>query len=162
MTKREAAAYLGVAEKTVERMVRRKELTQRTRKRPGMSPAAIYDPAELARAKAALDQSQTVGEHLSGQVAVVHHGVPQALVRVSQGEAFQTLLGRVADALDPHRPTVPIQDRVYLSVREAAAYTGLPEARIRELIKSANGKKLRTVPYRGGVKIRREDLLKVV
>jgi excisionase family DNA binding protein len=55
------------------------------------------------------------------------------------------------------KPEVPIQDRVYLTVREAAAYAGLPERHLRKLI--ASGEML--ARKEGHTRVRRAELDKL-
>ena len=52
-TKSQAAAFLQVSEKTVERLARKGEIRRETRKRPGVRPSPVYSPEDLERVKAA-------------------------------------------------------------------------------------------------------------
>ena len=52
-TKSQAAGFLQVSEKTVERLARKGEIRRETRKRPGVRPSPVYSPEDLDRVKAA-------------------------------------------------------------------------------------------------------------
>ena len=140
-TKSQAAAFLQVSEKTIERLARKGEIHRETRKRPGVRPSPVYSPEDLDRVK----NAQTP------QVAVLPPqaeagGVP-ALVppRVDLPSFLQSLLSG-AD--------VPLRDKLFLSVKEAVRFSGLPESIIRRLLRSG---KLPGIKV-GGWRIRRADL----
>ena len=50
-TKSQAASYLQVSEKTIERLARKGEIRRETRKRPGVRPSPVYSPEDLDRVK---------------------------------------------------------------------------------------------------------------
>ena len=50
-TKSQAAAFLQVSEKTIERLARKGEIRRDTRKRPGVRPSPVYSPEDLDRVK---------------------------------------------------------------------------------------------------------------
>ena len=116
-TKSQAAAFLQVSGKTIERLARKGEIHRETRKRPGVRPSPVYSPEDLDRVK----NAQTP------QVAVLPPqaeagGVP-ALVppRVDLPSFLQSLLSG-AD--------VPLRDKLFLTVKEAVRFSGLPESTI--------------------------------
>ena len=43
-TKSQAAAFLQVSEKTIERLAAKGEIRRASRKRPGVRPLPVYDP----------------------------------------------------------------------------------------------------------------------
>ena len=140
-TKSQAAAFLQVSEKTIERLARKGEIRRETRKRPGVRPSPVYSPEDLDRVK----NAQTP------QVAVLPPqaeagGVP-ALVppRVDLPSFLQSLLSG-AD--------VPLRDKLFLSVKEAVRFSGLPESTIRRLLRSGKLPGVKT----GGWRIKRSDL----
>ena len=139
-TKSQAAAFLQVSEKTIERLARKDEIHRETRKRPGVRPSPVYSPEDLDRLK----NAQTP------QVAVLPPqaetgGVPALVPRVELPSFLQSLLSG-AD--------VPLRDKLFLSVKEAVRFSGLPESTIRRLLRSG---KLPGVKA-GGWRIRRGDL----
>ena len=52
-TKTQAAGFLKVSEKTVERLATKGTVRRATRKRPGVRPSPVYCPDDLERVKAA-------------------------------------------------------------------------------------------------------------
>ena len=140
-TKSQAAAFLQVSEKTIERLARKGEIRRETRKRPGVRPSPVYSPEDLDRVK----NAQTP------QVAVLPPqaeagGVPALIPpRVQLPSFLQSLLSG-AD--------VPLRDKLFLTVKEAVRFSGLPESTIRRLLRSG---KLPGIKV-GGWRIRRADL----
>ena len=93
-TKSQAATFLQVSEKTIERLARKGEIRRETRKRPGVRASPVYSPEDLDRVK----NAQTP------QVAVLPPqaeagGVPALVPRVELPSFLQSLLfwcGRAA------------------------------------------------------------------
>ena len=140
-TKSQAASFLQVSEKTIERLARKGEIHRETRKRPGVRASPVYSPEDLDRVK----NAQTP------QVAVLPPqaeagGVPALIPpRVQLPSFLQSLLSG-AD--------VPLRDKLFLTVKEAVRFSGLPESTIRRLLRSG---KLPGIKV-GGWRIRRADL----
>ena len=140
-TKSQAAAFLQVSEKTVERMAHKGEIRRETRKRPGVRPSPVYSPEDLDRVKAAQ--------------------IPQVAVMPPQAEA-----GGVPALVAPRMdlpsllqsfvtgPDVPLKDKLFLTVKEAVRFSGLPESTIRSLLRSGKLPGFKA----GGWRIRRADL----
>ena len=139
-TKSQAAAVLQVSEKTVERLARKGEIRRETRKRTGVRPSPVYCPEDLERVKAAQVPQVAV---LPPQAEA--GGVPALAPRVDLPSFLQSLLSG-AD--------VPLRDKLFLTVKEAVRFSGLPESTIRRLLRSG---KLPGVKA-GGWRIRRVDL----
>ena len=139
LIKTQAAAFLQVSEKTIERLATKGDLRRATRKRPGVRPLPVYDPDDLQKIK-------------DSQVATVEI--------ISQAEAPQrpALVPRV-DLLPSFLQTLfpsdlPLRDKLFLTIKEAARFAGLPQATIRRLIHAA---KIPAVKA-GGWRIKRSDL----
>ena len=139
-TKSQAAAFLQVSEKTIERLATKGDLRRATRKRPGVRPLPVYDPDHLQKIK-------------DSQVASVEI--------ISQAEAPQppALVPRAVDLLPSLLQNLlpsdlPLRDKLFLTVKEAARFAGLPQATIRRLIHAA---KIPAVKA-GGWRIKRSDL----
>ena len=86
-TKSQAAAFLQVSEKTIERLARKGEIRRETRKRPGVRPSPVYSPEDVDQVK----NAQTP------QVAVLPPqaeagGVPALVPRVELPSFLQSLL----------------------------------------------------------------------
>ena len=142
-TKSQAATFLQVSEKTIERLARKGEIHRETRKRPGIRASPVYSPEDLDRVK----NAQTP------QVAVLPPqaeagGVTALVPRVELPSFLQSLLSG-AD--------VPLRDKLFLSVKEAVRFSGLPESTIRRLLRSGSLPGVKT----GGWRIRRVDLEKL-
>ena len=139
LTKTQAAAFLQVSEKTIERLATKGDVRRATRKRVGVRPLPVYDPRDLEKVK----DSQTVQVEV---IAPAEAGQPTALVpRVDLPSFLQTLF----PATD-----IPLRDKLFLNVKEAARYSGLPQSTIRRLIHAG---KLPAVKA-GGWRIKRSDL----
>ena len=139
-TKSQAAAFLQVSEKTIERLARKGEIRRETRKRPGVRPSPVYSPEDLDRVKNAQTPQVAV---LPPQAEAV--GVPALVPRVDLPSFLKSLLSG-AD--------VPLRDKLFLTVKEAVRFSGLPESTIRRLLRSGKLPGIKT----GGWRIRRADL----
>jgi excisionase family DNA binding protein len=71
-----------------------------------------------------------------------------------ESSGSQKLLGRSEKS---RKPEVPIQHRVWLTIREAAAYAGRPEQHLRKLIAAG----ALPVNREGHMRVRRADLEKL-
>ena len=121
-TKSQAASYLQVSEKTIERLARKGDVRRETRKRPGVRPSPVYSPEDLDRVKAAQVPQVAV---LPPQAEA--GGVPALAPRVDLPSFLQSLLSG-AD--------VPLRDKLFLTVKEAVRFSGLPESTIRRLLRN--------------------------
>ena len=139
-TKSQAAALLQVSEKTVERLARKGEIRRETRKRPGVRPSPVYSPEDLERVKAA-QVPQVVVMPPQAEAG----GVPALIPRVDLPSFLQSLVSG-AD--------VPLRDKLFLTVKEAVRFSGLPESTIRRLLRSGKLPGIKA----GGWRIRRVDL----
>lgn len=153
LPKREAAAHLGVAEKTLERMSKRGEVQQATRKRPGSPGEVVYHPGDIERIAAQMAKPPAP--------FVMPADAPQnALAKLEPSAApavHQMTFAAMAEMLRPAVDRVRITERLFLTVDEAAEYSGLPKSYIRQQI--TEGKLgMRTG---AGWRIRRADLEKL-
>ena len=139
-TKSQAASYLQVSEKTIERLARKGDVRRETRKRPGVRPSPVYSPEDLDRVKAAQVPQVAV---LPPQAEA--GGVPALAPRVDLPSFLQSLLSG-AD--------VPLRDKLFLTVKEAVRFSGLPESTIRRLLRSGKLPGFKA----GAWRIRRADL----
>ena len=139
-TKSQAAGLLQVSEKTVERLARKGEIRRETRKRPGVRPSPVYSPEDLDRVKAA-QVPQVVVMPPQAEAG----GVPALASRLDLPSFLQSLVTG-AD--------VPLRDKLFLTVKEAVRFSGLPESTIRRLLRSGKLPGFKA----GGWRIRRVDL----
>jgi len=160
LTKAEAAAQLGVAERTVERLAARGALTARMR--PGFP--TMYNPADVSREAAA---ARTVHR---AAISLVDrngngHDPRTALERAAYAPPGDELLGPALrflerlTALLPEGPTGPTGPTapLFLTVEEAALESHLPARELRRFIREGKlvpvcGRSVRTW------RIRRRDL----
>ena len=140
-TKSQAAAVLQVSEKTIERLATKGEIRRATRKRPGVRPSPVYCPEDLDRVKNA-QTAQVVVMPPQAKAG----GVPVLAPRAVELPLFLQSLVTGAD--------VPLRDKLFLSVKEATRFSGLPESTIRRLLRSEKLHGVKT----GGWRIKRSDL----
>ena len=148
-TKAEAVALLGISERTIERMVQAGRIHQVYKHVPGRRPIAVLNPKDIGKVKA-----ETIKPV---PVPVVHEdtdGASRDLVPLSPQNAASHLLTALA-SVTPQR--VPVTSKVYLPLKEASEYSGLPAAYLRRLIGEGTLPALKT----GGYRIRRADLEKL-
>ena len=138
-TKSQAAAFLQVSEKTIERLARKGEIHRETRKRPGVRPSPVYSPEDLDRVKNA-QTPQVAVLPPQAEAGVFPHSFP--------AWTFLPSLNRSSGA------DVPLRDKLFLTVKEAVRFSGLPESTIRRLLRSGKLPGIKT----GGWRIRRADL----
>ena len=137
-TKTQAAAFLKISEKTIERLAAKGELRRESRKRSGVRPLVVYHPDDLQQIK----DSQTPNVEIMAQAD------PQQQTALVPRADLPSLLKN----LFPSDP--PLRDKLYLTVTEAARYAGLPKITIRRLIRSAALPAVKA----GGWRIKRSDL----
>lgn len=165
----DAARTIGCSTRTVERLGRARKLEQRLRRQEGTPPVAVYNPDDVARIAqerrpapapfvlGALPPAHGNGRGLSTQPAGIVNRSPAAgddPIR-QLAAAFQAFL------LSPPSPPVSasVAETLYVTVTEAAAILGLPQADVRRLIQDGDLNARQT--GRGGIRIRRKDLEEV-
>lgn len=142
LTKTEAAAFLQVSEKTIERLATKGGVRRATRKRPGVRPLPVYNPDDL----------QKVKDSHTAQVVVV----PSAEARTPTALAPRTDLPSFLKTFFP-AADMPVQDKLFLTLKEAARYSGLPQSTIRRLVHVGQLSAVKA----GGWRIKRSDLEKL-
>ena len=148
-TKAEAVAFLGISERTIERMVQAGRIRQAYKHVPGRRPIAVLNPKDLGKVKA-----ETVKPV---PIPVTHEdadGASGALVPLPSQNAVANLLAALASGT-PQR--VSLLNKLFLTLKEASEYAGLPAAYLQRLIGEGALPALRT----GGYRIRRADLEKL-
>ena len=147
-TQAEAAKILNCSEKTVGRMAVQKKIERVLRRVPGRKPMPVFNPddIEAMRAEAAQPKPFPVRER----------GGEKALVPRSRQGGVDLLAQLLADRISP-APAVPVEQKVFLNLKEAAEYSGLSKAWLMREMKSGKIKAIKT----GGWRIRRSDLLQL-
>ncbi len=140
-TKTQAAAFLQVSEKTIERLAAKGNLRRESRKRPGVRPLVVYHPDDLQQIK---------DSHVP-RVEIMAQANPQQQQAALVPRA--DLLPSLLQTLFPS-DELPLRDKLFLTLKEAARFAGLPQATIRRLIHSAALPAVKA----GGWRIKRSDL----
>ena len=148
-TKQQAAEQIGVSTKTLEGFAALGKLQSAKRPQIGKPPATEYHPQDVERL--AKERNAGPGPYL----------VP--LTPVSASEEFAKL-GRTSPtgseslvlALNGLREFIaPAPPRLFLTFKQAAEYTGLPQTYLRELVAAG---KLDAIKTGRGWRIRKRDL----
>lgn len=166
LSKQQVATILDVSTKTVEKFTEEGKLQTAHWRRPSGGPKiSVYHPADVEALRK---------ERFPGTTSTFVMPAPAAVseLREAPGKSakpdgarlvalLQTLLETGSQKLlgtaHSRKPEVPLEHRVYLTVREAAAYLGRPERHVRTLI--AEGKL--QANKEGHTRVRRLDLEKV-
>ncbi len=160
MDKKQAAEFLGVSPRTLERYTTQKKLSV-TYRQGKTAAEAVYDDNELQRFKGALENktfpTRPAVEQSSADV--------QALVATARATGLTEAVGGVRNdlisALEALRPngtdhrSVPIADKILLTLAEASALTNLSRNHLRQAIED---KKLKARIIGRGWRVKREDL----
>lgn len=162
----DAAGQIGCSTRTVERLARAGKLEQRLRPQAGSPAVAVYNPDDVARMAAerraappafVLPAVQTPGNGNGHQGLRAH--TQTGIKNIPGGDPIQQLCAFVLHALQSP-PSPPVAEKVaetrYVTVPEAAAILGLPQADVRRLIH--DGDLNHRLTGRGGIRIRRRDL----
>jgi excisionase family DNA binding protein len=157
LTAAEAAAVIGVSEKTLYRMTvatdRQPVLIQKqTRRRPGLPPVSVFHPDDVARQRyirnpASKPFIMPTKEPVRPESDVSDKLSVVPLPRPEVAAVLLTLVGQVVDRLCPPR---------YMTVEQAVRYTGLSAGCLDRLVRQD---RLRRVEEGvRGFRYRREDL----
>jgi excisionase family DNA binding protein len=144
MNKEEAAAYLGISTRTLERYSKDGKL-QVKYEGAKTRPIATYDPDDLDQLKAELETptiKPTVSDAaLTPTVPDTERGEMSGIVGVLM--RLTNPIERLIDTLDRRaslesKPHVPIADKLLLTMPEAQALTGLSREILKEAIDAGN------------------------
>lgn len=147
LTKKEAADTLNIGEKTIERYVAKGKIQQSWRKVEGRRPIAVYNPTDIEKLKPEHFRAEFV--EIEPETKAVAKAAPPPLAARNGAEMFQFLAAAMGSA-----QTVALKEKLFLTVEEAAAYSGLPQAYLRRLIAEEKLAVIRS----GKSFIRRKDL----
>jgi hypothetical protein len=148
MTKQQAAGFLSVAERTIDRLASNGQIQKAMRKRPGKPALCVFYPEDLQRIKDARDQAPL--PFIMPQPAQQAISAPQtALV-----QALTAIAERVAATVPTPALVTEIKEPFFLSLKQAREVSGLPLSALREYFIKP-GRALRTG---AGWRIRRADL----
>lgn len=146
----EAAMRIGCSTRTIERLARAGKLEQRLRPRAGSPPVAVYNPADVARLAAERRPAPrpfVLGavqeEHGNGRTHTPTSTHMQTRAPASLGLPAEDLIRGLAVLLSKalqSPPSPPVSERVaetvFLTVEEAAAYSGLTPRDLRRAVRT--------------------------
>ena len=143
MNKKQAAEFLGVSVRAIERYTQQGRLTVRYEKGK-TRPTANYDQTELEAFKQELNQPTIKPVIESRQIPTDVYDetdiVPVNLTEFGEITVVDRLAGMVEMliARGDKKPTVPIESKILLTLDEAQALTGLSKAYLRSAIRQGN------------------------
>ncbi|MEM7556674.1 MAG: helix-turn-helix domain-containing protein [Cyanobacteria bacterium P01_A01_bin.84] len=143
MNKKQAAEYLGVSVRAIERYTQQGRLTVRYEKGK-TRPTANYDKSELQTFKEELNQPTIKPAVESRQIPTdvydETHIAPVNVANLGEITVVDRLAGMVEMliARGDKKPTVPIESKILLTLDEAQAMTGLSKAYLRSAIGQGN------------------------
>lgn len=165
----DAAQRIGCSTRTIERLAQARKLEQRLRPQPGSPPVAVYNPDDVARI--ALERQPAAAPFVLPAVPANGNGNGKASL-IQTGSAGANRMSQAAGDEDPIRllfaaalravlspPSPPVSEMaetLWVTVKEAAAILGFPQADVRRLL--ADGDLNHRKTGRGGIRIRRKDL----
>ena len=157
-TKAEAAEILGCSEKTVERYAKQKRIQKVMRRNPGRKAMPVFHPGDIEtlRAEAVQLEPFPVEKQLPTSRDEVAHGAAdgaeQALALPPRQSAVEMLVNLLADRVSP--PATAARHKLFLTLAEAADYSGMSQGWLRQKIRQGELPAIKT----RGWKIRRADL----
>ena len=142
-TKAEAAEILGCSEKTVERYAKQKRIQKVLRRNPGRKAMPVFHPGDIETLRA---------EAVRLKPFPVDQTTTQALALPARQGAVEMLVNLLADRVSP--PATAARHKLFLSLAEAADYSGMSQGWLRQKIREGELPAIKT----RGWKVRRADL----
>ena len=154
-TKQQAADYLHVSTRAIERYTAKQKLNPHYDRDDGGRLIALYDDAELERVKQEMEthalappKPKPIRERSSSQALTTR--------RAGNSPALAELVAAIEAARVSARPVVSLESKMVLSLEDAAALSGLSAGYLRAAI---HAKKLKARKGIGrGWRIKRTDL----
>lgn len=141
MKKKEAADYLGVSTRAIERYTSQGKLSVKYEKGK-TRPIAIYEPNELKKLKDELEtpsyQPEVVTATNTDNSEITPVGISQSIEKLVFPilDVLKKLNDKLAYLEPSAKPLVPVEEKLLLTLKEVQALTGLSEKILREAIKS--------------------------
>jgi excisionase family DNA binding protein len=156
MNKNQAASFLQVSTRAIERYTAKGKLTPNYDRDESGRMVALYDEAQLASLKVAMQaapMSQRAGVQREKSKP---QGQALTLRGAGKSAALAELIAAIDEARSKRAPVVALESKLVLSLAESAAVSGLSAGHLREAIHS---KKLKARKGIGrGWRIKRTDL----
>ena len=160
MNKQEAADYLDVSTRAIERYTAKGRLTPAYEKgRTGLAP--VYDKAQLDDLKkdmhtpGARPEVNVVKPDKPDRRSKPGKGKALALRGLGKSEALAELIVAIETARSAARPLAPLADKLTLNLSEASALSGLSRGHLRQAIEE---KRLKARIIGRGFRVKRADL----
>jgi excisionase family DNA binding protein len=156
MNKKEAAEYLGVSTRLVEKYASEGRMGEVTYVRGRTGKQAEYDRQAVEKLKVALDTPDTsITQHRTPDARLFAAQLVEALERREQANV-EAIRGLLVDRTDnPRSASVRVSDKPLLKLDEAAALTGLSRQFLRQAIEDG---KLKGRIIGRGFRVKRGDL----
>lgn len=141
MNKKEAADFLGVSTRAIERYTSQGKLSVKYEKGK-TRPRATYDPNELKKLKEELEtpsyQPEVVTTTNTDNGDITPVGISQTIEKLVFPilDVLKKLNDRLAYLEPQAKPLVPVEEKLLLTLKEVQALTGLSKEVLREAIKS--------------------------
>jgi excisionase family DNA binding protein len=132
MNGEEAAKKLGISVRSLQRAVGREALHVTYKRGRSGKQEAVYDPEEVARYKAELEEEGT-----KPPATPPTNGDNKALARVSEHTKLTglvELIRTVTEQQPQAPPRVPLNTKFYLTIEEAGVLSGISEGALLEAI----------------------------
>jgi excisionase family DNA binding protein len=163
LPKQEAAAAIGCSTKQIERFAQDKQIQAARWKRPEGGPAiAVYHPGDVERL--AKERNPDAEPFILPAAPAVNGSHATIAVRQSSPEEFMEALAKAiagASQTSQTRLGVRLAERLYLTIDEAAEYTGLGLGYLRRQIAVGNLDLVKGAGRHGADVLRRADLEKL-
>ncbi len=165
LTKAQAAEAIGVSTKFVEQLAKEKKLQAAKRKQPETGAwVSVYHPDDVERLRKERNPEAEAftlpAVEPAAGVASDPDGKPNAVAirQQSPTDFFKALAAAVGSSQNSQNLNVRVAERLFLTIPEAADYSGLPQAHLRRLMTEG---KITALKTGSGWRIRRVDLEKL-
>jgi excisionase family DNA binding protein len=135
-TKLDVTRETGISERTIERLIQRGEIRRELRHVPGRKPISILHPDDVVKLRAETLKPVPVPK--------------TELVKRENADTFPLT------AFLAQFQNIKLTEKLYLTVKEASQFSGLPESYLRRQIKAGGIPAVRI----GGYRIKRDDLVR--
>jgi excisionase family DNA binding protein len=158
MNKKQAAEYLGVSDRAVERYTSKGKLSVRYQKGQ-RGDEAVYDERELKRLRSELDKKRTVVRPAIEATTDTPDDEPRQLARLSDNQDAAAMLMQIIMAARERRSNMhaltDLAVKKLLTLPEASALSGLSAGHLRAAIHAGN---LKGKIIGRGYKLKQADL----
>jgi excisionase family DNA binding protein len=157
MKKFDAAKFLDISEKTLERLVKNGEISSKLEKGKTRD-VVVFDDDELKTFKEKRESSKHRPAFSSSDDSLAQNSlslIPTKADNLDRQNQTLEFLDVLRNALTSQKPVVPIADKILLTVNDCRLLTGLSEQSLRDAIHDG---KLNARIIGRGYKVKRKDL----